>query len=1187
VSAEPTLQQVAGVPLYKLSSSGEAAAPGFWAGYRSGGTGWGSTATLRQAWEDRGAFVFLGAEPADWPTFSRQLEDVLSRISPAGLVRAIWIAEPKLAEGNWQLATLETSATGSGSTIAWTVARAATFAAGEYAVEVEAGTPLKEAGSGRWGIALGGLTYAGPQAGFAAAAGSAWLPLAGPQLGCWRAKLTLPAGGGDGLGQLGTMICFAAPRRDGKPGDAIEALEMPVLAQGAAALDLYASFDWLSPLAPERTRFGFFADDGSGATPSRLRSTLRTSRGYSTELGPRAYGAPLRAARLVLCQTPAVVEEDPRTSSRRFHLAPDGAFDLTVASPSNTGTDARQRLMFGLSGLEYALLPTVSSGPAAIAHFSAGMNAFAPGAAPAAPEREPGAAEALTDRATTAHLAVLPPASGEAGLAYYAQPRQAPLFAAEAEDATHGFLDYLEIPAGQLPGWSAGSGSAPAPLPAAPLAGVSPGDGALARRIEAAALAPARRQEIGTAPAGLGTALANGTMAVTPQGLLVEAGTDKIERIAIAALPSLGTGSSALSQVSLTGIGPKLRAAIQANELFFVVGDPDAYMADSSVLYLLDAVGLTVLQGLGMSATMLEELRVAVTASGGSTPKLFATEAKFDEAVTGIVGKQWLEPVRRLAGFLRPVLSDWTFQLSPRSWRRGEAPTIMLFKFCNRSLVDLIEDGAAWGWPGMPKAAATQKELQRIVSEARKAREREENKEAPADDPYAAFYREVLANPEWNGVLFLNAPISISELPPELQFLAAGIDADRFYAHHIGFAATPVAVESGAIAIRRTAAFALVDYQDPDDLVLSPTAPNPEFNFKTLRLTARFANAALVDFQARAELMVNRLLAAPLTKLEPTHGNNLPLTGSSQRQGGKLSYAFALEGEHRYATDRTVLESVEVDTVQMLTTAAAPGSGQVGATFVLGGYLRFVDGTSFDPFCYGAPAADPKPEEGDGRLRFDNLGIEMRFPLGQGEIKEFSVALSGTRFDTDRSHARRRSLIHNFPVSLSGLASSSTQAPQDVGFGSISAPLEQSPLSPPWYGLTYTLDLGTLGALSGSTPLSLTLLAAWGAGDAPGSRPAYLGLVLPEGLQWSLQSVIKLGFRSIQFTTSENKADASLAYLLRLRRFALTLLGIALPPGNLDITLFGDSKHPESRTVGWYAAYEDEASEQARLEERV
>lgn len=1176
MTAAPTLAQKGALPIYELSSYHDAGLAAYWAGYRPGdGAQFDASGGLDAAWQDHGGvYLMLGALPPDAPafaTFSAALAGVL-----AGLpvdTRILWIQNPLAAPGNWQLSLARARATGTGTATAWQLTRSATLAVGEYAVALPSRAPLTQTDPATTGYGItvgGGLTFAGPAGQYAADAGSTWLPLAGASIGSWRARLTLPAAAGDGMAALGVGLCYAAPRSDGKPGDDVDRLEMSLVAQGSTDIALHLAFDPLNapfdPLAPTRTRLGFFDDDGSGTAPAPLAASLRTSRGYATTLTPQATGAPLRPARLVLCRSPLTVPDASGTGTWTYHLAPDGAFGLSVTPPTGTGGSSADphRLMPGLSGLEHVALDPAAG---AIAFFAAGGNAFAPGAAPDAPPTDPDAGDvaSLTGAAGTAYLAVLPPASGAAGLAYYAQPRQAPLYAGGGTLGT-GFLRFLELRAATLPGWTLGGAATPATFPAAAMAGVASEDGALARRVEHAALAPARRRAIGL-PAGARMLVEDTapTPAVTPQGVLVELGVDEIERVVIANMPGTPAG-----RLDFAPVGDELRAALQANELFFVVGDGARLMADSSIRFRLDATGLAEARTRGVAQPVLAALASQV-------PIDKPDEAAFKAALPSGASDADVTTLVQIAGFLKAEISGWPFQLSPPAWRTGtDAPTLMVFKYCNRALADLAEDGAAWGWRDAVRGD-TQGELRRVL---RAARERAEDATVPHDDPYAAFYRDVVADPAWNGVLFLNAPVAMSELPSELRFTAAGIDPARFYAHHVGFSATPVKLSGSEIAIEQTAAFGLVDYDDPVDLVLDPSHPNPDFKFKTLTLTARFANALLVDFSVRVELMVNRLLAAPLTKRDPRHGNNLLLSGSSQRHGGTVSYAFALEGTHVYDSDRTVLASVQVDAVALLTGAGPDGAGEMGATFVLGGWLRFTDHRSFDAFGYGAAVGDPSV---DGRLRFDGLAVEMRFAVGAAGRQRFAPSIEGARLDTARSKSRPRALIGNFPVTLTGLAGSTAQPPEETGFVPIAAPLDQSLLTAPWYGLTYSLDLGTLGALAGSTGLSLKLLAAWGSGGDAGARPVWIGLELPGALTWSLQSVMTLGFRSLRFAT-DPRSDGGLAYVLHLRRFALSVLGVSLPPGNLDITLFGDGTDRNSRAVAWYAAYQDPGDEQAATE---
>ena len=60
------------------------------------------------------------------------------------------------------------------------------------------------------------------------------------------------------------------------------------------------------------------------------------------------------------------------------------------------------------------------------------------------------------------------------------------------------------------------------------------------------------------------------------------------------------------------------------------------------------------------------------------------------------------------------------------------------------------------------------------------------------DTDLAYFVNTVMLDPQWNGILVLNAEVPMSGLPPQLEGLAAGIDASQFQAHHVGVNVTPV-----------------------------------------------------------------------------------------------------------------------------------------------------------------------------------------------------------------------------------------------------------------------------------------------------------------------------------------------------------------------------------------------------------
>jgi hypothetical protein len=1168
VAAAPTFDQVVSQPpLYALSSAGDAPVP-FWAGYRpSAGATFGQSVTLDQAWQDAGGcYVFLKSGPASLTAFSAALTEVLGRLSPAGAVRLLWIENPDDPDSLWRLWPVQCAWSGSGPAIIWTVPRGAVLPLGEYAVELPRGTALTQAPTALGdGISFSALSLTAPGGSFPAGQGSAWLPFAGASVGCLRAGITLPAGGGDGLAALRAQLCFAAPQADGSEGDGVDVLGMSVLAQGTTAISLHLSYDPVHPLSAVRSRLGFFDDSGGGTAPT-LAATLRTSRGYETTLTPSAGGPPLRPAALAFGRAPLTIGDQ---SAFTYHLSPDGTFTLAVNEPDDA-TD--NRVMFGRSAQEYA---TLAPGTSGIAFFTAGLPALARGAAPHPPPIGPGT-PLLSDAATTSYLTILPSAAAAPGLNYFAQPVQAPLYGEQVTALPPGFLSYLELPAATLPSWTSGTGPPPPTVPAALLAGTDPDQRDLALRMDAA-LAPARRLAIGLATAAAGAPQA-GTPAVTPQGLMVEVQNQRVDSLVVANMPATPQG-----QLELTALGPQMRAALSAAELFAIVANPDVYMTDSSVAYELDEPGLRTAAANGVPSTVIDQLRPIVMPGG--VPKRFENEAAFVAAIAPAAA-DYLPTLVRIGGFLQAVMSGWAIQLSPRAWRVqhspptvDDAPTIMLLKFAHRSLEELADDAAAWAW----RAAAalpvtgekgTQDELRAIFAAARS---RADDPTVPPDDPYAVFYRDVVADPGWNGVLFLNAPVDAARLPSTIQFVASGVDPDKFYAHHIGFSATPVEVDGSVIALRQTAAFGLIDYEDPYDLTLDPADPDPvPFAFKTLQLTARFANAALAGFAARVELMVNELLGAQLSKLDASHGNNLVLTGSLQTcAGGPPAYAFALEGVNRYGTGGTALDTIDISSVLVLSRDGRTGAAEATERFVLAGELRMIELPDFDPFGYGVTAGE-RPV--DGWLRFDGLAVDMTFPLAGTAPSRFATDLTGVTLDPASSVARANSLVSRFPVALTGfVAAGASQRPEDVGYVSVAAQMDQQPLPGPWFGLAYTLDLGTLGALSGGESLTLGVLAAWGPATEASVRPAYLGIKLPGyangSFAWPLQGVMKLGFRSFQFETAELTPGVR-SYALRLHRLGLSILGLSFPPGTADLVLFGSSGTEDRRVLGWYAAYD-------------
>jgi hypothetical protein len=1217
MSTEPVFTRAGQTSLYWLDPANPTV--GFWS---SGATVLGANPTLTQSWADTGGtYLFLAAAPATQDAFVTALAAYLREFRPDGAPRFLWLQNPSDPMLAWRIQELYVIPVSAGAS-RWQVARRVDFAFDDYTVVIRSGAIVAtgDAGDAGWGFVLADASdipaamLLTPVAELQARRSSTVLSMSGQAAGCWRFAFdaAAPSGGTDIFGRLGCLIQYFMPDAE---DDSVIPIGFSALRQPSSApLTFYATTDSLRPLNGDRTNFSFFSWSGGGS-PVALHSGFATARGYGVDLTPLASGSVgVAPARLVFAFAPSreggAGDATPLVPGS-FYMVPDGAYAVTVLEPAAVqGTTVEiDRLLCGTSGLEYLGLPPAGSSALT---FVPGKPAYAP------MDSKSLGQDALSPLGTTSWVYAQAPSNGT--IRYYAQPEDAPLFrspvptphtsrllsAAQTQTATDsiGFLDFLEVVASDLP--------PPNGSRAFPMAPYRDLDASLlmnAMQLEQLALAPCRRAMLvnmhgSDLQDGRSEAMADGdavTIGVTPQGIAVGVAADD-KTWTWLGIGQSGSGSVQKPDLRFTKIEGDFKQAMLTNNLFMVLGNADEFANDGSVSYRLTALILNVIAASPVVKTwpagLLPAVKAYFSAHGyASYPTRTAFDGALRDAYALIKGEEMLV-FRRFAGELTPVIENWPFRLSPDNWtdpnREGQTNTYFIFKFVlGRSLGDLVGDLSTWAWPAAAApggdAAAAQRDIHDIIVQALAP----DGATPPqSGSPYSHF-AHVVTDPNWTGILALSADVPLDALPGPLQVLAAGIDPLAFHAHHVGMSVTPFKVNDGALTFSKSSMFGLIDYEDPEDQYFSTDI---SFAFRVLQLTVEFENSVITNFKSRVELLVNRLFGAPTRLLPSIHGNNVILDGAFQQQ--KLAdgtvhdtYVFAAPTSNTFASGQFVLNSVELLTTQLLTSKSSdPSTGDdtVDATFLITGNLRFYEPENFDPFCWG-PTADT-----DGYLRFGNLAVGMTFSLGDPAGTTAFVLQDGNlSFDLANSVARPDALVSRFPVRLARLIATpdpklaapgptppvpvEPQTPSDMGFVSVSVPLDQSLMAQPWYGLSYMIDLGTLGALAGSTGISLEVLAAWtpaATGDAPA---IYFGVKLPGtkdafGVSLPLQGIIKLGFRSIEFMV-DNEEGQPRTYTLRLRDFALRLLSLSFPPGHNDIYLFGNPNQTAGTKVGWYAAY--------------
>lgn len=1192
--------------LYWLQSQG---APGtsLPAAFALTGSGLPDTYTLDQSWaQSAGFYAFLSSLPDDLTLFAQRL--AAFRTQTAGQqLRFVWIANPGDPMAQWMTQALAVSA--SGLAVAPT-----TLSLGNYALFLGAGCALSSAGDH---IAAAPVSGQPQSQRFTSAAGAVSYPCQTVSIaftealsGCLGFDFVLPHSSGapdQPMIDLDAGLRYFTGDPDYPGTDRLLSLRYPVLLPDSD-VTLWGRLDPTRPTDPDRSYLAF-QQQGAG-TGAALPSTWRTALGHSVSLSAQG-DANGPGARLVFAAKPAGRAE---VSDPDYYLTFEGTWLMDIpAGPSisteagTTAAEPQQRLMPGLAATEYLGLMQ-QAGNSLI--FQSGNNALA--------ELDAASTDALVSLngwVTTSWLFAQGPSSGT--IQYYAQPNQSEFFhrdpgtgavsmgrvsrsaarAAAADDvATE--LVLLEVPASVLP-----DPQASYVFPAVPYSGLQVEDLSLYKQIELAVLSPVRRRALRALPGAVsssGPTLFEVTdtqpVGVTPQGLKATFSADLLTWQALTLTRTLRAVASTQLQtvpqdLIYADVAGPLKAAFQTNQMFLPLSDPAKVLEQMSATFQLTPGNFGLFkQSKDAAGNPVPQSVVTALTNAGIVNTYYADETAYMAALTAALTPaeltDWQDNLLFYGAYSDVTIADWLFRLAPYSWGwSADYPTIAVFKYAGRSLSDLVDDLSAWAWldgaGGPVGSLATQKRLQDIIQNAR------DSLSGGATD-FADFVA-LADDASWNGILYFNVAVPLTSLPGPLQGLAAGIDPAMFYAHHIGININPIRTDTPEVDIENGTLFGLIHYDDDVDIPFQDT----DYAFKVLTLSVVFRNSLIASFASTIEVQINSLFGEASTLYYGDYGNNIVLTGSYQQHGDQGSYVFTQSVENLFQMDSFVLQQVDMLQVNFLTAVPAdPATGTtlVQSRFVMSGTLKFLAIAGFDVFSYG-------DEPGfTGGLRFDNLILEMDFDQSDPEgTRAFTFRADALAINLAASAARPGSLVNHFPLAFqSFLQGTPDKVPADLGYMSVTSPIPQGRMEMPWWGLTFQLELGSLGALAAAAGLTATLIAAWSTQGQEANL--YIGLKMPGSVgaqtRIPIEGILNLNFKRIELVVAGPStqlalpADAVAAeggvavapspdtqYMLKFRGVSFSLLTLSFPPGQIDIYLFGNPATGDSSLLGWYAAY--------------
>ena len=1136
------------LPLYFMNPPPPSGLPGYQVGYYATSAAKPAVPLpFANSWNDfTGVYLFLNVTPADLSAFVRRLDELLADVKYAN-ARFLWIENPDALLPEWRVQHLPVTQPGGIVTVLTDL----TFR--NYRLAIGAESTVALTGDG-FSIS-GGISFTTAVGRYPLTGGGATnLFFAGPQIGCLVFGLTTDDSAFFSSVDSGLRYFVKEPRLN-----RVRSLHYPVFT-GSPKQTIAATFDPSNPLDINRTFLGF--PPGGSA----IDSCFTTNYGNALQLKPADSSFAPCGPRLVLAAKPTKTIYDPQAN---FYLAPAGSF--TVDAPPREAraeavgdfTPPATRVQCGAAGIEYLGLQAATG---SFLHFFPNQPAYAPDLSQSATLDE-GGPRTLTAKgsnepplspvAMTSWLYATPPA-GES-VVYFAQPDDAALYGATASQ----YLQFLEVPAGTLK--TSGFAETPA-FPMVPYSGVKATTVTEYADLETKVLSPIRRDLLAqfatqTAPAAKSAGAAN-VSGATPQGLLIDLDSSRTQ------WETLTIAKRGDESLLMHGVHGGMKEALQTNQLFTVMRDVDKVLETMELEY---EITDDVIRDLAtkLNPVPANVLNLLVPMKGTT----YLTRASFDAALQPALGTyyaQYGDEVARYAAKFDLEIESWRFRLSPTMWNEHvTARTICIFKYANRPLQALAEDVTAWTWlEAAGDVAETQAALLQILNDA--AASVDASGTIPNDLDY--FVRVVMRNPSWNGILFLNANVPLSALPPDLSGLVSGIDPAKFYGHHFGIETTPVQPGT-TLTLGDSSLFGLILYDDPEDLYFNGSM----YDFKVLLLKVLFANSTITGFASRIELMTNGYFGDFGDLLASEHNNNLILDGSRQLQGDTPTYVYEQEGSNVFVMRSKVLREVEITKSQFVTLAPAEGSVTDVSTksrFLLWGKLRFNAIQNFDVFSFGPDVSKENVVIADGFLPFANLSIDMASDGTAGGNKIFAFNAKDIAFDTASALARPQSLYAHFPLVLSGLTiGKAGTKPANLGYIPVKTPMTAGPLTDDWYALAFQLDLGTLGALGAQSGFTVSVVAAWSPSE--NSTLAQVALLLPGGRSLTsvipIQGVIKLGFSSIDFTAAAS--TNGIGYMLKFKRFALSLLGMSFPPGQADLYFFGNPNNNDRTAIGWYAAY--------------
>ncbi len=517
----------------------------------------------------------------------------------------------------------------------------------------------------------------------------------------------------------------------------------------------------------------------------------------------------------------------------------------------------------------------------------------------------------------------------------------------------------------------------------------------------------------------------------------------------------------------------------------------------------------------------------------------------------------------------------------------GAKDTYIIFKFSRHSFSDLLNEPTKWSNYNSYKPS----DYSALIKSIKEKTTFTDN----VDGDYTYLNNTILSDPNWNGVVILNIPIS-DQMPDVFKGLAASQDKEAnptpdnnaqgnilqlktgLKFQYVAFPVNKTKIENGSIVIASTSFYGIIDYdligkdnnhKEGDDYFevckhFTYEKAKIENRFLLTKLLVRFANSSIVNFKSYAFWQVPQIFdnSVEFGKFPISHKpqnpegeekpNLIRLEGNYQKTNGGDEFNFRAQGELNIKfEDKNILDNIKVSKIGF-----SYSKGEDKFRFDIDASAGLGSWSNFEIISIK-------------KLEFQNIGFNFKIDTEDFKLPKLDFDLSRLlafpEIDFDgngflSSFPIKFSHFQNFKLNLGGSAGNwKLEFPKNdffnIKFTRPNIPQIDINNIPNLFSFIFDFDLGTLGDLGGLKALKGQILIGW---SLKGGFALGFKLEGPSstGLHLDLFGAVKLDIEKVDLCSFKQKNQSGneiTTYFLKLINARLNIFGVNFP-----------SKDPES-----------------------